>query len=288
VISSIIIAGTILYTAEQKNEPRQKTVSVEGQEKTQTSALQEKVLPSEGVTLPAIWGDLGARLVDAGVIDAVKFRTIYEQKGLYTTEYKDLLEGNNNGALKITRNNSGYVLNLLWALGLANKNAILEKGEMADIKYGGAGRFASTGGWTLAKGDAMDHYSKHSFLTLTAPQQALVEKVSRGIYRPCCGNSTHFPDCNHGMAMLGLLELMGSQGANEQDMWKTALTIHSYWFPDNYLTIATYMQNKGVNWQDVDPKEMLGSDYSSSKGYAKISSEVAVPPGYQGGNGCGV
>ena len=70
-------------------------------------------------------------------------------------------------------------LNLLWALGLGNKNEILDNGPMTDKKYGGAGRFASTGGWTLAQGDAMNHYSMHRFIGLTLEQQALVEKVSK-------------------------------------------------------------------------------------------------------------
>ena len=87
----------------------------------------------------------------------------------------------------------------------------------------------------------MDHYNRHIFFKLTPEQQALVDKVSRGIYRPCCNNSTHFPDCNHGMAMLGFLELMASQGVSEQDMWKAALAVNSYWFPDTYINIATYI-----------------------------------------------
>src|SRR3989344_7376730 len=106
---------------------------------------------------------------------------------------------------------------------------------MTNPEYGGAGNFASTGGWTLAKGDAMDHYSAHPFIMLSREHQELVERVSKGIYRPCCNNSTHFPDCNHCMAMLGLLELMASQGVSEEDMWKAALAVNSYWFPDTYL-----------------------------------------------------
>lgn len=246
-------------------------------------------LPSKGVELPVVWGDLGAKLVSTGVIDADKFKAIYEQRGAFTDEYKNLLLGENNGKLKITSANSGYLLNLLWALGLGNKNPILETGEMMDPKYGGAKNFASTGGWTIAKGSPMDHYSKHSFFNLTDKQQALVEKVSKGIYRPCCGNSTHFPDCNHGMAMLGLLELMASQGVNEQEMWKTALVVNSYWFPNNYLTIATYMKIKGVDWKDVNPQEMLGLNYSSSRGYASIASQVTESQQQSGGgSGCGV
>ncbi len=286
-ISSIILGGALIYTV----GPRSATgLNATGQEQTLQSVLEGKVLPAKGVTLPIKWGDLGVKLVESGVIDKAKFNAIYKQRGQLTEENKQLLEGINNGKIKITSENSGYLLNLFWALGLANKNEILENGEMVDPKYGGAGNFASTGGWTLAKGSPMDHYSKHIFFTLTAEEQALVDKVSRGIYRPCCGNSVHFPDCNHGMAMLGLLELMASQGSTEEDLWSTALTVNSYWFPDTYITIATYMQNKGVSWKDVNPQEILGAEYSSSRGFANISSQVSQSAQSQqsGGSGCDV
>jgi len=253
------------------------------------SALQEAVLPSEGVELPVTWGDLGKKLVDAGAIDSSKMMALYKDRGGFPAEYGKLLKESGNGKIVITQDNAGYLLNLLWALGLANRNPILEdKTEMMNPGYGGAGNFASTGGWTIAKGDAMEHYNMHSLVTLTADQQKLVDKVSRGIFRPCCGNSTHFPDCNHGMAMLGLLELMASQGVSEDDMYKAALAVNSYWFPDTYLTIAMYMQGKGVAWQDVSPKEMLGEKYSSGAGFQDISSQVNTPSNRGGGGGCGV
>jgi len=88
------------------------------------------------------------------------------------------------------------------------------------------------------------------------------------------------------MAMLGLLELMASQGVSEEEMYKAALAVNSYWFPETYLTIATYMQQRGVEWKDVSPKEMLSAPYSSSSGYANISSKVALPPQGHGGGGC--
>src|SRR3989338_2228742 len=123
------------------------------------------------------------------------------------------------------------MLNMFWAFGLANKNPILESGPMMDTQYGGAGNFASTGGWTLAKGDAMDHYSMHPLVTLTPEQQKIVDEVSKNIYRPCCGNSTYFPDCNHGMAMLGILELGASQGQSKQELYATAKSVNDVWFP---------------------------------------------------------
>ncbi len=122
-------------------------------------------------------------------------------------------------------------LNVLWAFGLANKNEILEYGPMMDPQYGGAGGFASTGGWTLATGNPMDHYSHHAMLTLTPEQKQRVERTSKNIFRPCCKNSTYFPDCNHGMAMLGALEIMASQGASERDMYRVADQLNKQWFP---------------------------------------------------------
>jgi len=285
----VMIAGAILFNG--ANLPGQTSgakKSGPGTTAAIASANEEQVLPSEGVVLPVTWGDLGAKLVSVGAIDADKFKAVYDQRGAFTDEYKNLLLGQNDGKLKITNENAGYLLNLLWALGLASKNPILESGEMTNPAYGGAGNFASTGGWTIAQGNAMDHYSKHKFFDLTSDQQALVDKVSRGIYRPCCGNSTHFPDCNHGMAMLGLLELMASQGVSEQDMWKAALAVNSYWFPDTYLTIAAYMKGKGIEWKDVNPQEMLGINYSSAQGYARISAQVSQPQQQRGGSGCGV
>ncbi|KKR78670.1 MAG: hypothetical protein UU22_C0016G0010 [Parcubacteria group bacterium GW2011_GWA2_40_8] len=134
----------------------------------------------------------------------------------------------------------------------------------------------------------MDHYSAYLFISLTPDQQALVERVSQNIYRPCCGNSTYFPDCNHGMAMLGLLELMAAQGVSEQDMYKVALQVNSFWFPDTYLTIAQYFDSKGINWNQVDPRAVLGANYSSSSGYQQIQSQVVAPAQKNGGGGCGV
>ena len=259
----------------------------ESPEARETAKLEKAVLPAEGVVLPVKWGDLGDQMIKAGVIDADKFESIYKNRGGLDEESQRLLYETDNGNIKITKDNAGIVLNLLWALGLGNKNTILEKGPMSDKKYGGAGGFASTGGWTLAKGNVMNHYSKHEFFSLTPEQQKLVEETSWNIYRPCCGNPTYFPDCNHGMAMLGLLELMASQGASEQEMYQTALWVNSYWFPETYINLAKYFESQGTPWKNVSPKKVLGADYSSASGYRSILNKIK-PIEQQGGGGCGV
>ncbi|KKU18744.1 MAG: hypothetical protein UX29_C0019G0003 [Parcubacteria group bacterium GW2011_GWA2_46_10] len=244
-------------------------------------------MPKDGFTIPVVWGDLGKQLVEVGVIDAAKFESIYASQGGLSAPEKELLSGNTPGQLVMDQSNAHVLLNLLWAFGLANENPVLTEGPMSDPAYGGAGGFASTGGWTISKGDAMEYYSKYPLVVLSPEQQALVENVSKGIYRPCCGNSTYFPDCNHGMAMLGLLELMASQGANESEMYEAALQVNSYWFPDTYLTLASYFSNKGIPWDKVDPKLVLGSDYSSASGFNRVLTEIE-PVSASGGGSCGV
>ncbi len=276
-ISTLILSGSWIY----------KTGLNSAQPTTPDELASAEEAFSQGIELPIRWGDLGTQLVKAGVIDKEQFLAVYDERGGLPLAERRLLESAGNGNIKISHENSGVLLNLLWALGLGNKNPILEKGPMSDPKYVSAGRFASTGGWTIAQGDPMDHFSRHPFIVLTPEQQKLVEQVSKNIYRPCCNNSTYFPDCNHGMAMLGLLQLMASQNIGEKEMYKIALQVNTYWFPDTYVNIAKYLAMQGVDWANADPKEILGLTYSSGSGYRNIVSKIPAPAKSSGG-GCAV
>src|SRR3989338_9942578 len=278
IAAALLISGAWIYTSEVKiTAPGEKQ---ESQESTE-------------VVLPVRWGDLGAKMASVGAIDAEKLEALYASRGGLSEEEKKLLYDSDNDFLKITPQNSGFLLNLFWALGLASKNPILETGPMA--QYGDTGNFASTGGWTLAKGGpstelgagAMDHYSRHKFFNLTPEQQKLVERVSKNIYRPCCDNPTHFPDCNHGMAMLGLLELMASQGISEQEMYEAALQVNALWFLEESSTIARYLASKNQTLWAADPKEILGRDCSSASGFRRVASLVPQVKS-QGGSGCSI
>jgi len=240
-----------------------------------------------GITLPVKWSDLGKQMIKSGVIDKNKFESLYTQRGGLNKYETDLLYGNNNGYLKINKQNSRFVLNLLWGIGFGNKNSVLS--SLSSPRFGGdPSRFASTGGWTLSNGYAMNHFNKYNFIKLTSSQQKLVERVSHNIYRPCCDNPVALPDCNHGMAMLGLLELMASQNITEQNMYKIALQVNSQWFPNTYLAINTYFSRKGL---DVSPRTALGIKYSSGTGYRRVLAGIrGQSPQSQdtGGGSCGV
>ena len=105
------------------------------------------------MSIPVRWGDLGIQMAEAGVIDRQKFDAVYADRGGIGDDIKALLEQENNDQLTVTPENSGQILNLLWALGLANRNQILDNGPMQDPRYGGAGGFAlvEPGGCACAK-----------------------------------------------------------------------------------------------------------------------------------------
>ncbi len=246
-----------------------------------------RVLPSGGYTTSLKWGDIGKKLIDSGAIDAEKFKQIHKSD-IDGRADLDILDGNSNKSIAINENNSRLVVNLLWALGLVNKSKVLDEGPM---KSGGtdAGNFASTGGWTLGTKPAMELYSSQEIIPLTPEQQELVRKIAENIYRPCCGNSVAFPDCNHGMAALAYIELAVASGLTENQIYKDILAMNSFWFPDTYIEMAVYFQKQqGLTWNKVDPKVALSKDYSSAQGAARINQAVQGVPGIQSrGGSCG-
>ncbi len=255
----------------------------------------EKINPPQGYEVPARFSDVGPKMLAMGVIDLTKFTDVYAQaKQPLTEEQLAILTKGSGQKIRITPENSYFLLNFFWAFGLANKSRILEEGDM--VKYGKnqVGNFASTGGWTLGKNqNAMTYYSKRALVTLTPEQEDLVNRVASVTYRPCCVNSTAFPDCNHGMAMLGLLELMASQGATEAEMFRAAKYANSYWFPSTAVDVALYFKYKeGIDFEKIDPKVFVSRDYFSAYGATNvkkwlIDNGIQQKPPSSGG-GCGV
>jgi hypothetical protein len=256
--------------------------------------LFDEINPEKGYEINATYGTLGPDMIKMGVLDLDKFKAVFEKSSApLTDEQFTILTRGSNKKIKIDRENSYFLLDFFWAVGLANKSKILTDGEMMKYGNGQAGNFASTGGWSLASGDPMNYYAKGNFIPLTAGQEDLVDRVASNIYRPCCNNSTAFPDCNHGMALLGVLELMASNGATENQMYEAAKYFNAYWFPGNYYDIALYFKNKeGKDFRQVPGQVILSKEFSSASGAQSvkkwlIDKGVTEAPPKQGG-GCGV
>lgn len=249
------------------------------------SLVEKEVLPDGGVELPVSWSDIGPRLIALGVIDEAKFK----QAVKLTPEQEEILIKGSDKKIVIDATNGQFIVDMLWALGLAQKSIVYEEGPMGKEYKDKAGNFASTGGWSLARGPATNYLNRFDLISLTPEQQKKVGEIAQNVYRPCCGNSTWFPDCNHGMAALAAIELMVAAGINENTIYRNVLALNSYWFSDTYVTIATLFARGGTAWKDVDAKTVLGKDYSSAQGAQAIAKKVGPLPykPEQQGGGCG-
>lgn len=257
----------------------------------QQEAILKEILPNQ-VDLGVSFGDTIVKMIKEGAIDKEKFEKLYEGRGGLSPDEKKLLEEASNNNIVVTQANSGLILNLLWPLGIANKTNVLGDGPMGTQYKKDVANFASTGGWTVGKISGGDMFNRFPILQLTKEQETLVSDIAQNIFRPCCGNSTYFPDCNHGAAMLGFIELAVASGMTKEEIYKKALALNSYWFPQTYAELDVYFKaKKKTSWNKVDAKEVLSANYSSSQGYRAVSKELQAEgllPKVSGGGGCGV
>lgn len=248
--------------------------------------LKQQVLPQNGYTTSLKWKDLGKKLVEIGAIDKAKFEESVSGDA-DGPDHMKYLDGSSEDRISISEKNSHFIVNFFWALGLANKSKVLDEGLMKTGQTPTA-NFASTGGWTLAAKPVMEIYSSAEIIPLSSEQQDLVKRIADNVFRPCCGNPTSFPDCNHGMAALGYIEWAIYNGVPENQIYKDLLAFNSFWFPQNYVEMAVYFDKQGTKWQNVDPKLALGRDYSSAQGAVRIKQSIQGVPGIQSqGGGCG-
>ncbi|MFN7088930.1 MAG: hypothetical protein ACK4NX_03935, partial [Candidatus Paceibacteria bacterium] len=62
----------------------------------------------------------------------------------------------------------------------------------------------------------------------------------------------------------------------EDELYREALAFNSFWFPHNYVQTALYFKaTKGVDWSGIDPKVVMGKDFSAASGwYANVDAEL--------------
>lgn len=284
---SILIAyaaGALSFFALEKFVPFNDVISEQG---INLSTVQTKVLPEKGYRIKINWQEQGKKLVDDGVVDKKKLAQAISGTDELSKELGKYLDGSKQREIIINNETAQFWVDLFWGLGLANKNPILESGPMAE--GGNTESYASTGGWTLGKQDAMNYYSKFSYIQLSADQQKIVQEIADKVYRPCCVNPTSFPDCNHGMAALAVIELLVSQGKSKKDIYKDLLSFNSYWFPQTYLDIVYHFEKAGRDYVKTPAEQILSKTFSSAMGYSAIKREVGqiAWPALGGAGSCG-
>lgn len=244
----------------------------QAQSQPDAMTLMKEVNPPDGYKVAAAFGEVGPQLVAAGAIDVTKFASLYQQQNQpLTDDQKTILSKGTKTDIVITPANAYFLLNFFWALGLTNQNTILTDGPMMNEGKDKVGGFASTGGWTLGIKKATELFSSTKIMALNDEQQARLLEVASAVYRPCCDNPTHFPDCNHGMAMLGLLELMASHDASAAEMYEAAKYANAFWYPQQMLEVATaFKATEKVDFAQVDAKTVVSYKYSSISGFQSV------------------
>ena len=262
-----------------------------GDYKSRVAFVSDEVNPAKGIRTKIILGDAVPQMVADGIIDIDKIKALYQDRGGIPPEKMKMLTQPSNTPLTINADNATWLVNILWPLGLANKMEVNNQSPIAGASVDG---YASTGGWSLGKANTGGGYfNKYSLVPLTPAQEQRVLQIAQNTYRPCCDNSSFFQDCNHGSAAMGIIELGVSQGLSDGDIYQTLLAFNSFWFPQNYVETALYFNIvKGVDWKDVDPKIILGKDYSSLSGWTKnvnapIQKVSGLIPKTQSGASCG-
>lgn len=247
----------------------------------------------QSYTLPIRYGALGPKLVQAGVIDLPAFvQVLRGSNDPLLPEEEAIVHDGSDARVTIDRNNAHFLLNFFWAVGLANRNALLRDGPLQQKSAGKVEQYASTGGWTLATKPIAAILGAVPLFDLTAAQQERLETVAGAVYRPCCGNSTAFPDCNHGMAMLGILELMAANDATAEEMFTAAKYLNTFWFPEQMAEVTAYFKlTQNTDYQAIDPKRMVGQDIASANGFQSVHQWLAdngqlIAPA-TGGASCG-
>lgn len=274
----IAIAGTSPETTLRSDDPS-------------VNAIIEKVIPSEGFRSKISLSDAAVKLAEEGIIDKKKFYALYESRGGLPSGMELVLQMPSLKTIHLTQENAGVYLNVLWPLGIAN---YMSSNAESPVNGSDLFNFASTGGWTLGKEEnGGAYFNKFKLVNLTPDQEVLATKVAKNTYRPCCGNSTFFQDCNHGSALLGLLELGASQGLSEDELYEEALRFNSFWFPDTYIKTALYFKVlKNTDWENINPRTVMGKEFSSIRGWSQNVQqpleEQNLLPQIQSGAGCGV
>jgi hypothetical protein len=229
------------------------------------------VNPSDGIMLPVIYGQVGPKIIETGAIDLSHLQRGYQENGQILSDQElEILTHGSQKSISVKRQNAAFLVQIFWAIGLTNRNPILEQGS---IRADGVilEEISSIHGWKLSQKTAIELFSKGNIVSLSPDQQSRVEEVAMAIYLPCCDNPALFAECSHGMAMLGLLEVMGSQGASIDAMFSVAKQGSAFWFPQQTLEKAIFMVATQLkDYSGVDARTIVSSDYSSGKGFQPL------------------
>jgi hypothetical protein len=68
---------------------------------------------------------------------------------------------------------------------------------------------------------------------------------------------------------------MASQGANADEMFEAAKYINAYWFPQQTLEAAIYLQlDEDIDFKDADARLVVSEKFSSAAGSSMVHQDL--------------
>lgn len=253
------------------------------QSTTYLTGIEGQLFPPQGHTLPVKWDTVPEMLVKSGALNVSLIKNALQQDGQPLTRYEQgVLNGTETGNVILNYTDMPFVLYLLWGIGINNNNTIINEGPMTHFG-GNVNNLASTAGYAPLGRLSLGQID---LIRMTPAEQNISNYVAENTYRPCCNNPTMFPDCNHGAAALGLIELMAAQGFNQSTIFTGVEEFDVMAFPNQYVTIAEYLGMKGSSWSEMPARTILSSNFSSAAGFSQVQAYVSAhQSGVSVGNG---
>ena len=243
--------------------------------------ILQTVIPEEGVTLKTRWDGIPAKMIEMGLIDIKKLKEYSARYGQTVTE-EDLkiFQPGYNEPIYMNRKNSILIYNILWALGYANKNEVLdyelERYGLETVTKRLAGSYFSFADLGGNSNRPQGGYNSFELVTTTSEQQSIVNQIASKGAVPSCGNTFNLPDCSCSFAALALTELAAAQGLSEQEIYKDLKAVLPYRFPQVYVLHSVYFKMaEGLDWGSVDAKRLVSKEFSSAQGVARTHRKLA-------------
>lgn len=251
------------------------------------------VLPREGRSTGIVFDTAVSRLIEGGAIAPDKIRALYQARNTDIPAWVgELLDGEpGSSEIVFTSDTVPHLLTLLWPMGLATRAAFNDSSPIAGAHVN---EFASTGGWPLGQEDTGGvYFNSVDTVALDGMANDLVLGLAERIHRPCCDNSTFFQDCNHGSALLGLLELGAAQGLDEKRLANAALAASAFWFPDQMTEVALHREIiEESSFAGTPALDLIGPERFSMSGWLHnihrpLAQSGMLPSTGSGQAGCG-
>jgi len=279
-----------IYLSNKNSKPQATSNYTVASRTIDFSGIVKQVYPAQGFVFPVKWNNVAKQLVDNSALNlSFVAGSLQNANEPLTNEELKILNGTSSGNITVNSSSAMFTLYVLWALGINNKNKIINTGAI--MSHGNPYQLASTGGYEPLGNLSLGNLS---IINLNASEQSMVESIASNVYRPCCDNPAMFPDCNHGAAQLGLIEIMASQGRNETQIYEALKEFNSFYYTRQYLALAIFFNTtQGKAWNQVPPSQILGYNFSSYSGSSAVyqyllSSNTLSGIATGSGSACGV